>query len=106
MDHLVAIQMEQAVCVPTAEAAAPAAPVEKKRVEHRSRSRVPLKFPIKVVRQRFGRALEDLTETINISRSGAYFRSSQSYDVGETVQVIMPYKPGDVAIPVAGRIAS
>ena len=103
-DHAVAIQMEEAVYIPALEDLTPPAPVEKKKVEHRSRSRVPLKFPIKVIRQIHGETVEDLGETINISRAGACFQSSQSYDVDEIVQVIMPYKPGDVAIPVSARV--
>jgi|GEM_PF-937220 Tfp pilus assembly protein PilZ len=104
IDHLVAVQMEQAVYLPGVEEPAAPAPVEKKRVEKRDRSRVPLKFPIKVIRQIQGKTVEDLGETINISRTGAYFQTPQSYDAGETVQVIMPYKPGDVAIPVPARV--
>jgi hypothetical protein len=103
-DHVVAVQMEEVVYIPGLEEPGEPAPVEKKRTEQRSRSRVPLKFSIKVIRRREGRTVEDMGETINISRAGAYFQSLQSYTVGEIVEVIMPYKPGDVAIPVSARV--
>ena len=38
--------------------------------------------------------------TDNVSRNGVYFFSSQAYEVGEPISVVMPYKEGDVAIPV------
>jgi len=100
----VAIQMEQTVYVPGLVDHAPPAPAPTKRVELRGRSRVPLKFPIKIIRERFGKTFEDSGETINISRTGACFQTAQSYEVGETVQVIVPYKQGDVAIPVSARV--
>ena len=65
---------------------------------------MPLKFPIKITRQLDGKAIVDLTETINISRAGAYFRTSQNYQLAEIVQIIMPYKPGEMAIPVSARV--
>jgi hypothetical protein len=100
----VAVQMEQTVYVPGLEDPTEPAPAPKKRVEQRDRSRVPLKFPIKLMRNFQGKKAEDFGETINISRTGACFQTTQSYSAGEVVQIVMPYKPGDVAIPVIARV--
>ncbi len=74
------------------------------REDLRNRGRAPLKMQIKVMRHKYGTQLEDVCETLNISRNGAYFLTSQNYDVGERVKVILPYKEGDVVIPVPARV--
>ena len=48
--------------------------------------------------------LEEVGETVNISRTGAYFQSSQNYTMGEIVQVVLPFKKGDQHIPAHARI--
>lgn len=82
----------------------PAATAREKQSEQRAKGRVPMKMKIKVERRKYGHVLEDLCETRNVSRKGVYFTSSQIYEVGETVQVVMPYNEGDLAIPVTGRV--
>ncbi len=72
--------------------------------EHRGKGRAPLKMLIKVIRQKYGTTLEEICETQNVSRGGAYFLSHQSYDVGEELKVIMPYKEGEMGIPVPARV--
>lgn len=102
--HAVAVHMEEAVFIPGLEDPNEPSPTAQKKADQRSRSRVPLKFPIKVTRQIQGKAVEDFGETINISRTGAFFRTSQNYKVGELVEIIMPYKKGEMAIPVSARV--
>ncbi len=105
--HAVAIQLETPSSAPElgpALAEAELAAKKKAQVELRTKGRVPLKLPIKVTRQVYGTNLDDVAETINISRTGAYFQSSQNYTVGETVQVVLPYKKGEQFIPATGRI--
>ncbi|PYV18466.1 MAG: hypothetical protein DMG21_04915 [Acidobacteria bacterium] len=68
--------------------------------EQRKRGRAPLQMRVKVTRRQCGIQIEDVCETVNISRSGALFMTSQHYAVGETVQVVLPYTEGDVAIPI------
>jgi len=72
--------------------------------EMRGTGRAPLNMQVKVLRGSYGSALEDLCETINISRVGACFLTHKGYKVGEQVKVILPYKEGDVAIPVPARV--
>jgi len=109
-NHAVGIHIETEVSVPGLPTAGPqetaSALTAKNKIEAdlRAKGRVPLKLPIKVIRHAYGTKLEDVSETINISRSGAYFESSQNYTVGEIVQVILPYKKGQEPIPVSGRV--
>lgn len=70
----------------------------------RGMGRAPLNMKVKVLRGSFGSALEDLCETINISRTGACFLTRKGYKIGEQIKVILPYKEGDVAIPVPARV--
>lgn len=72
--------------------------------ENRNKGRVPMKMKIKVTRRVYGTPLDDICETENVSRNGVYFLSSQHYDVGERVEVVMPYKEGDVPIPVPAQV--
>jgi hypothetical protein len=91
----------------SSETAAESPPVgapAKGRRDQRAKGRVPMKMKIKIERRKYGNVLEDLCETRDVSRKGVCFTSSQIYEVGETVQVVMPYKEGDVAVPVAGRV--
>jgi PilZ domain len=70
----------------------------------RGKGRAPIKMKIKVIRHPFGTRLEEICVTDNVSRNGVYFFSSQSYDVGEPIAVVMPYKEGDVTIPVPANV--
>lgn len=109
-NHAVGIHIESEVSVPglasaESQTAESALTTEMKReADLRTKGRVPLKLPIKVIRNTYGMSLEDVGETTNISRTGAYFESTQNYSVGEIVHVILPYKKGQQPIPVPGRI--
>ncbi len=83
---------------------AEAKPAKKTGQELRGKGRAPIKMQIKVVRKRYGLWNEEICETINVSRNGAYFHTPQRYDVGELIEVVLPYKEGDVAIPVPARV--
>jgi hypothetical protein len=72
--------------------------------EQRLKGRAPLRMPIKTIRHRYGAMVFDVAETINVSRTGVYFATDQSYEVGGEVKIIMPYHPNGVAIPVAARV--
>jgi hypothetical protein len=72
--------------------------------ERRAIGRARLQMRIKVLRQSYGAVQEDVCETQNVSRHGAYFLSGRSYQVGETVQAMLPYKEGELAIPVPARV--
>ena len=72
--------------------------------ELRGTGRAPLNMQVKVLRGSYGSALEDLCETLNVSRTGACFLTRKGYKIGEQVKVILPYKEGDVAIPVPARV--
>jgi PilZ domain len=70
----------------------------------RGKGRAPIKIRVKITRKKFGSVLQDVCQTENLSRTGAYFLTSQIYEVGELVSVILPYKEDDVAIPVSARV--
>jgi PilZ domain len=70
----------------------------------RDKGRVPMKTRIKVTYQRFGTPIEDVCETTDVSRGGVCFLTSATYEVGEKISVVVPYKEGDVAIPVPARV--
>ncbi len=72
--------------------------------ELRRKGRVPLSMQIKVVRENFGFAFEDICTTLNVSRGGACFVSTHQYAVGEALKVFMPYKEGELGIPVPARV--
>jgi hypothetical protein len=72
--------------------------------DQRGKGRAPLKMQIKVIRHQYNSIVEDNCATVNVSRHGVYFLTRASYTPGETVQLIMPYKEGDVAIPVSARV--
>ena len=70
----------------------------------RKKGRAPLQMRIKVTRHKHGIEIEDVCETLNVSRDGALFLTSQHYDAGEPVRVVMPYREGEMAIPVPARV--
>lgn len=74
------------------------------RKDLRGRGRVPMKAKIKITCQRFGTPVVDVCETTDVSRGGACFMTSIGYQVGETLSVVVPFKEGDVAIPVLARV--
>jgi len=105
--YAVAIQLDEALALPELEPAVSAAEraAEKKAlVELRTKGRVPLKMAIKVSRNAHNMHMEEVSETVNISRTGAYFHSSENYSVGEMVQVILPFKKGNQDLPAYARI--
>jgi hypothetical protein len=70
----------------------------------RRKGRAPIQMKIQVTRQKYGTLLVEVCETINVSRNGVYFLSPQNYDLGEEVRVVVPFKEGDVSIPVPARV--
>lgn len=70
----------------------------------RGKGRAVVKMKIKVIRRVLGMPVEEVCVTDNVSRHGVYFFSSQPYQVGEPIAVVMPYKEGDVAIPVPASV--
>jgi hypothetical protein len=73
-------------------------------VEMRGKGRAPLNLAMKVVRSGLGISSDSICRTENISRTGIYFRTEQSFEIGEEVQVIVPFMEGAVAIPVPARV--
>ena len=72
--------------------------------DQRLKGRAPIHLAIKIIRTKYGMPTFDICETINVSRTGVYFTTEQGYEVGETVEVILPYHPDSVAIPVQARV--
>jgi hypothetical protein len=72
--------------------------------EQRLKGRAPLRMPIKTIRHRYGAMVFDVAETINVSRTGVYFATDQSYEVGGEVKIILPYHPNGMAIAVPARV--
>jgi len=72
--------------------------------ENRQNGRVPLVIPIKLIREKYGDVIEEECETVNVSRTGACFRTPRHYEEGEAIKVIMPFKRGEVGIPVPARV--
>ncbi len=72
--------------------------------DQRGRGRVPMRTKIKITRRRFGTPVVDVCETTDVSRGGVCFLTSIGYEMGEELSVIVPYKEGDVAIPVPARV--
>lgn len=68
--------------------------------DQRRSGRAPIKMKIKVIRTSYGSQLEDVCETVNVSRGGACFLTARNYAIGEELQIVMPYDEGDVAIPI------
>ncbi len=79
-------------------------PKAKSRPDKRNKGRARLRMVIKVIRKKYGMVLEDVIETKNVSRGGAYFISDKVYEVGEPLEVVMPYKKGEMTIPVRARV--
>ena len=59
-----------------------------------------MRVKIKVTRLVSKFHLVDFGETINVSRQGAYFRSKESYRVGEELVVAFPYMEEQAIIEV------
>ena len=72
--------------------------------DQRRKGRAPIQMKIQVTREKYGTLLVDVCETINVSRNGVYFLSTRNYDLGEQLRVVVPYKEGDVSIPVPARV--
>ncbi len=72
--------------------------------DKRAKGRAPIKMLIQVIRQKYEARITDLSETLNVSRTGVYFLSHKEYEVGEWVEIIVPYHPDSVAIPVPARV--
>ena len=85
-------------------AASPSSDLSKDKSEKRARKRVNLSLTLKVIRELGGTVVEDLGKTIDVSHVGAYFLTSQIYQVGERLKVILPYKKDGVGHPVSARV--
>jgi hypothetical protein len=72
--------------------------------DQRQKGRAPIQLKIKIIRTKYGSATFDICETLNVSRTGLYFTTKQAYDVGETLEVILPYHLDSLAIPVQARV--
>ena len=73
-------------------------------LEKRRKGRVAMKMKIKIIRDRPGAVVEDICETANVSANGAYFLTQHRYSKGESLRVVVPYKEGDITIPVRARV--
>lgn len=73
-------------------------------LEHRRRGRAPLEMRIKVTRRKHGITMEDFCDTANVSREGVYFLTDGNYTRGESVEVVLRYKEGDLNIPSKARV--
>lgn len=72
--------------------------------ENRRNGRAPLVIPIKLIRDKYGTMIEEECETVNVSRTGVCFLTSRHYEKGEAVEVIMPFRHGEVGIPAFARV--
>jgi len=89
----------------TAAPKAAAEAAKKKNLEAmRAKGRAPIKMKIKVTRDMLGAVLDDIGDTVNVSASGVCFVSSQLYEVGSTVKVILPYNPGEMGLPISALV--
>ena len=93
----------EAEAIPRAAEAPPAAG-RTRQEDQRAKGRAPLQMAIKVTRKKYGTTLEEVCQTINISRNGVYFRCSQNYEIGEDVDVVLNYKEGDLALSVPAKV--
>jgi hypothetical protein len=59
----------------------------------RQNERVPVHVPISIRYDNLDARFEEITETINVSRRGVYFKSSRPYSPGATVFVTLNYSP-------------
>ena len=71
---------------------------QKPSVERRGIGRAPLAMKLMVTRWRFGAPVEEVCDTLNVSREGAYFLSDQIYEKGEEVEIVLPYQEGHPSI--------
>jgi hypothetical protein len=73
--------------------------------DQRQKGRAPINLAVKIIRTKHGLPIFDICETINISRTGVCFSTEQGYEVGETLEVILPFHPDSImAIPFQGRV--
>jgi hypothetical protein len=72
--------------------------------DERTKGRAPLKMLVKIIRSRFGKSFFDICETLNVSRTGFYFNTDQGYELGEHVEVVMPYHPETEGIHLRARV--
>ena len=57
----------------------------------RQRDRVPMQVPIRIRCDNLDDRLEEITETINVSPRGVYFKSTRPYSTGVTVYIALNY---------------
>lgn len=72
--------------------------------DNREKGRAPIRLAIKIIRSKYGLKVFDICETLNVSRTGVYFATEQGYEVGENLEVIVPYHPDSVAILLPAQV--
>lgn len=88
----------------TAETLAAALDFAEANNDRRRNGRAPICLAMKIMRNKYGLKVSDICETINVSRTGVYFATEQGYEVGEALEVILPYHPYGVAISIPARV--
>lgn len=73
-------------------------------VDRRGIGRAPLEMKLMVTRWRYGAPAEEICDTLNVSREGAYFLSDQIYEKGEEVEIVLPYQEGHPSIKLPAVI--
>ncbi|HKO04297.1 MAG TPA: PilZ domain-containing protein [Candidatus Acidoferrales bacterium] len=68
--------------------------------ERRTKDRSNLMLPIRVR----GENESEVTQTVDISRTGVLFRATRSYTVGQSVRVTVPFKPEEPAEEIEARV--
>ena len=87
-----------------AQAAAPEPAPAASGMDLRKKGRAPIRLTIKVIRSKYGLNVFDVCETINVSRTGVYFITEQGYEIGENLEIVLPYHPDSMAIPVSAVV--
>lgn len=72
---------------------------DRRQVFNRQNGRVPLRILVRVRVQGGGFHFDEVTETINVSRTGLYFKSSRPYQKGLNARVTLHYSPAN---PMSG----
>ena len=75
---------------------------ERRAQDRRQETRLTVQVPIRI-RSTYGE--EEVTKTVNLSRTGTRFTSAKEYAVGSMVFVAAPYREGQDLIEVKGTIA-
>ena len=66
---------------------------DRRQAFNRNHGRVPLRLPVMVRVSNGALRFEEVTETLNVSRTGVYFQTARPYEKGTPVQVTLNYSP-------------